>query len=243
MKPLFPVSKTLRVFPAIPFLAGMLAFTQEAFAASLDVRAVSSLGDELVLSFPTIPFAGTEAFQGALVCASQDDGNLALTSARLWMEHDGAGHGGPRVVLVPVSTRCTRISRVIFPHSGDWSVKVELESGAKAEFSFAVAPTRPDNVRIATASAGTTVAITFPSPSVSSSTTTATVCVDSDRAIEEVAPWMPDMGHGTSPTRVTRLSPTCHAVEDLDLFMPGPWEFRVRLASGETVAVPVNVAP
>lgn len=241
--PLFPASKAFCARAVAPLMTSLLSFAHEARAAGFEVRAASTSGDELVLSFPTLPFAEKQGYQGALLCAARDDGTLALASASLWMERDGSGHGGPRVALVPLSKRCTRISRVTFPHSGAWSIKVELESEAKAEFSFAVAEKKPNDVRMATASEGATVAITFPSPGISTATTTASVCADSDRAIEEVAPWMPDMGHGTSPTRVTRLSPTCHAVEELDLFMPGSWEFRVRFNSGEMAAVPVNIAP
>lgn len=50
-----------------------------------------------------------------------------------------------------------------------------------------------------------------------------------------VEPWMPSMGHGLSDTpQVSATGPGQFQVADLDLFMPGVWELRLRLSGAAT---------
>lgn len=48
-------------------------------------------------------------------------------------------------------------------------------------------------------------------------------------------PWMPSMGHGISDTpQVSATGPGQFQVANLDLFMPGLWELRMRLSGTAT---------
>ncbi|WP_434386975.1 FixH family protein [Melittangium boletus] len=50
-----------------------------------------------------------------------------------------------------------------------------------------------------------------------------------------VEPWMPAMGHGINDTpQVSAAGPGQFQVVDLDLFMPGVWELRLRLSGAAT---------
>lgn len=57
--------------------------------------------------------------------------------------------------------------------------------------------------------------------------------------------WMPDMGHGSSPTSVSRLDVGTYRAERVFFVMPGHWEIRFQLKSGNTVEdeiiVPIEI--
>lgn len=56
-------------------------------------------------------------------------------------------------------------------------------------------------------------------------------------AILTVAPWMPSMGHGTTPTTVTTQAPGVYAISRINFAMGGDWQLQhhVKNASGATI--------
>lgn len=51
----------------------------------------------------------------------------------------------------------------------------------------------------------------------------------------EVVLWMPDMGHGSSPVRIEKVSFSRFRVLDVFFIMPGIWEIRFKLKDGADV--------
>lgn len=47
--------------------------------------------------------------------------------------------------------------------------------------------------------------------------------------------WMPGMGHGSSPTQVTRLDVGTYRADQVFFVMPGEWELRFQLKDGATI--------
>lgn len=47
--------------------------------------------------------------------------------------------------------------------------------------------------------------------------------------------WMPSMGHGSSPTTVTRIAPGTYRATRVYFVMPGDWDLRFQNKSGSTV--------
>lgn len=47
--------------------------------------------------------------------------------------------------------------------------------------------------------------------------------------------WMPSMGHGSSPTTVTRLDVGTYRVSNVFFIMPGKWEMRFQIKDGTTI--------
>lgn len=45
--------------------------------------------------------------------------------------------------------------------------------------------------------------------------------------------WMPDMGHGSSPTNTTRVDVGSYRVTNVFFIMPGQWEIRFQIKDGE----------
>lgn len=41
--------------------------------------------------------------------------------------------------------------------------------------------------------------------------------------------WMPDMGHGSSPTTIEKVAPGLYRISRLEFIMAGAWELRVEL--------------
>lgn len=58
----------------------------------------------------------------------------------------------------------------------------------------------------------------------------------------EVELWMPSMGHGSAPTRVTPVPdlPNTVDIENVHFIMPGDWEIRIR-AFGQSGSVRLNL--
>jgi hypothetical protein len=52
-----------------------------------------------------------------------------------------------------------------------------------------------------------------------------------DWALVSAQLWMPSMGHGSSPTTVTRTGPHSWRVDRVFFLMPGPWEIRFKWQS------------
>ncbi len=53
--------------------------------------------------------------------------------------------------------------------------------------------------------------------------------------IPTVLLWMPDMGHGSTPTSVERVDVGSFRVRNVFFIMPGRWEIRFQIKDGDTI--------
>lgn len=215
-------------------------FSSQALGAELfTAQATSTLGQELTLTFP-LEFPASGVSLGALVCSSQ---SLSVESASLWMEHPGhGGHPGPRVSTRPLDPHCFQVNSLHFPHAGTWQLKVVLSGEAQAVFEFPVRESLSAGTVLAQGENGTVASLRFPSGPLTSATSEALICSNEISPLQEAILWMPDMGHGSSPTVVAAgQNRHCSVVSGVDFFMPGLWEVRSRLDSGEMLTFAVHV--
>jgi hypothetical protein len=206
-------------------------------AGALTVDARSKAGAALTMRF-SAESPAVDAALGALVCA---DRPVSVTSASLWMDHDGHGHGGPRVTTRGLDANCFQVNGIRFPHAGEWQVKVALAGSDTAVFSFDVAGALPVGTFVAVGDKGTAASITFDG-AVTGATLRGLFCSNEKAIPTEAKLWMPDMNHGSSPTTLSLAGEGCFEVGDVDFFMPGKWEVRARFASGEGVVFTVPVS-
>ena len=47
--------------------------------------------------------------------------------------------------------------------------------------------------------------------------------------------WMPEMGHGSSPTSISHLDTGTYRASDVFFVMPGHWQIKFQLKNGNTV--------
>lgn len=90
--------------------------------------------------------------------------------------------------------------------------------------------------------AGRDMTLSFSQEEVTSAVTTAVVCSQPPAAISQAKLWMPDMGHGSSPTTLIPQDNQCTRVERLDFLMSGLWELRVTLMDGDSGVFSFDVA-
>jgi hypothetical protein len=81
--------------------------------------------------------------------------------------------------------------------------------------------------------AGRQMTLSFAEDEVTAAVQTAVLCAEPAAAITTAKLWMPDMGHGSSPTALVRQDDACTRVERLNFLMPGLWELRVGFADGD----------
>jgi len=55
------------------------------------------------------------------------------------------------------------------------------------------------------------------------------------RASVAIVLWMPSMGHGSSPVTIERINVGEFRASDVFFIMPGPWDIRYQLKSGDDV--------
>ena len=67
------------------------------------------------------------------------------------------------------------------------------------------------------------------------------LCVDPQQAVSLAKLWMPDMGHGSSPTRLVPVGTGCTRVERMNYLMEGTWEVRVTLTDNDTGTLSFDV--
>ena len=220
-------------------LLAAFAFAPVAFASeSLVVSTTSVKGQDLTLRFPlATPVASVS--QGALLCGSEP---LSVRSARVWMDHDGHGHGGPAVTLRPLDGGCVQLNDLRFEHEGAREIQVKLTGGDEATFAFDVARALPTTTRLTRAADGSVAAITFvPARAPTLSTTAAIVCSNNPGEVTSAQLWMPNMGHGSSHTRLSPAGEGCTRVDDLAFAMGGRWELRGAFADAETFTFAFDV--
>jgi hypothetical protein len=90
--------------------------------------------------------------------------------------------------------------------------------------------------------AGRDMTLSFFQDEVTSAVTTAVVCSQPPATISQATLWMPDMGHGSSPTTLVPQDNQCTRVERLDFLMSGLWELRVTLLDGDSGVFSFDVA-
>lgn len=68
------------------------------------------------------------------------------------------------------------------------------------------------------------------------------LCIDPATAITRAKLWMPDMGHGSGPTRLSSNVEGCTVVDRIGFLMAGAWELQVTLSDGDAGTFAVAVA-
>lgn len=101
----------------------------------------------------------------------------------------------------------------------------------------------PETIVTAATPAGNHITLRFAANPVTRATKAANVCTDTPATVNEAKLWMPDMGHGSTPAKVTPLTPTCAKIEKINFVMAGDWEIRVSLANGDGAAPLFGVDP
>lgn len=225
------------------FLASGLG-TQLAFAAeSLSVSAQSTKGVSLILSLPLKEIA-KNIKTGGLVCSTGGTA-VSVSAASLWIEHGHGlmhgGHAGPPVTTRMLDSSCFQINDIVFPNAGEWEVKVTLANSDSAVFTVSVKENLASPVFTAQGNRGSSGTFTFNGKNPSSKIKSGSLCVNEKSDLTSAELWMPDMGHGSSPTSLVKRDLLCTDVNQMEFFMDGKWEIRTQLASGETLDFDVNI--
>ena len=90
--------------------------------------------------------------------------------------------------------------------------------------------------------AGRDLTLNFSQDVVTSAVKSAVVCSEPAADLSQAKLWMPDMGHGSSPTTLIRQDELCTRVDRLNFLMPGVWELRVTLVDGDSGVFTFDVA-
>ena len=93
----------------------------------------------------------------------------------------------------------------------------------------------------ASSAAGRELTLSFFQDVVTTSVKSAVVCSEPAAPIALAKLWMPDMGHGSSPTSLVRQEGPCTQVDRLNFLMPGVWELRITLDDGDVGVFTFNV--
>ena len=215
-------------------LAAMTFLSFPALAAeTYSIETTTSAGLKLTLAMPLqAPLANIK--QGALVCG---ESTLTVKSAKLWMEHDHGfmhgGHAGPAVSTKTLDSQCFLVNEIFFPHSGEWQIKIALEGGDEGTFTLQVADNSNASIYFAQGTQKSTGSLTFNGDIPSGNSRSGAFCTNEKSQLVEAVLWMPDMGHGSSPTALVQDTNGCTKINDIDFFMGGKWEIRAQLESGE----------
>lgn len=65
--------------------------------------------------------------------------------------------------------------------------------------------------------------------------------VDLDPKDVSVIPWMPSMGHGSSPVTIEETKPGVFRAKEIFFIMPGPWEIKFKLEEEINVVEKINI--
>lgn len=99
---------------------------------------------------------------------------------------------------------------------------------ASADGAFA------ETVLDASTSDGRSLTLRFAVNPVTTSTKKAFLCTSPSAPVSMAKLWMPDMGHGSAPTRLTAANENCTVVERINFLMEGDWQILVTLGDGDT---------
>ena len=73
------------------------------------------------------------------------------------------------------------------------------------------------------------------------STAAGNVCADSSATFSTFKLWMPDMGHGSTPAKLTPINDHCARVDDINFLMEGGWQLQVTTGDGDRANFDVTV--
>ena len=90
--------------------------------------------------------------------------------------------------------------------------------------------------------AGRQLTLSFSQDTVTSAVKTATFCGTPQGQVTLAKLWMPDMGHGSSPTSLTVQNANCTRIDRMNFLMPGTWELRISFADGDSGVFTIDVA-
>jgi hypothetical protein len=88
---------------------------------------------------------------------------------------------------------------------------------------------------------GRAVQLSFDQNPVKTGRTIGTICSSEDNALTKAVLWMPDMGHGSSPTRIKQIDARCALVERMNFMMSGFWEVRAEFGDGDKAVFGLTV--
>lgn len=69
----------------------------------------------------------------------------------------------------------------------------------------------------------------------------ASFCVEPAATVSAASLWMPEHGHGSSPTRLLPVREGCTLIERMSFVMGGSWEIRVRLSDDDSGVFSIGV--
>lgn len=90
-----------------------------------------------------------------------------------------------------------------------------------------------ESIYEADTTAGRHMRLRFEANPATTQTTLGFLCLDPDIAVSQARLWMPDMGHGSSPTRLVTAGNACTRIERVNFIMDGLWEIHVRLSDND----------
>jgi hypothetical protein len=74
------------------------------------------------------------------------------------------------------------------------------------------------------------------------STNVGRLCADSPVVFQKVKLWMPEHGHGSTPTKLTAIDDRCATLEKINFTMKGDWQLIVTTTDSDTGTFVVNIA-
>jgi hypothetical protein len=90
--------------------------------------------------------------------------------------------------------------------------------------------------------AGRELTLSFSQDTVTAAVKNATLCGSPQGQVTLAKLWMPDMGHGSSPTNLIPQNGNCTRIERLNFLMSGTWELRISFADGDSGVFTFDVA-
>ena len=110
-------------------------------------------------------------------------------------------------------------------------------------FFLSTPPLFAEGTRLSsTSQQGRTLALTFLDTPITTDATKAEFCADEGLTLSEAKLWMPEMGHGSSSTRLkASTTPSCMEISRINFVMAGAWEIRVKMTDGDSATFLVDV--
>jgi hypothetical protein len=88
---------------------------------------------------------------------------------------------------------------------------------------------------------GKSLVVSFDGDKVTQDSSAATLCSNQTITVEKVRLWMPDHGHGSTPTSLARLSDECTKIQSINFSMNGRWQLNILLSEQDSAVIEVNV--
>ncbi len=101
-------------------------------------------------------------------------------------------------------------------------------------------PGSSETVLQGTSTSGTKIQLRFEASPVKTTTNLAFMCTDPTAVVSLVKLWMPDMDHGSAPTRLVR-SGNCTRIERINFIMSGVWDLQIKLDNADPATLSLSV--